>query len=78
MNRHQRRASAKQSAKSPSLPRHETPAAFVEAGLRLLKAGQLAEAEKCGQQALAIDPDTTLLYKANRLGRARDEPSGLQ
>jgi tetratricopeptide (TPR) repeat protein len=55
MNRHQRRASAKQSAKSPSLPRHETPAAFFEAGLRLLKAGQLAEAEKCGQQALAID-----------------------
>jgi tetratricopeptide (TPR) repeat protein len=54
MNRHQRRASAK-SAKSPSLPRHETPAAFFEAGLRLLKAGQLAEAEKCGQQALAIE-----------------------
>jgi tetratricopeptide (TPR) repeat protein len=55
MNRHLRRASAKQSSKSPNAPRCDTPVAFVEAGLRLLKAGQLAEAEKCGQRALAID-----------------------
>jgi tetratricopeptide (TPR) repeat protein len=57
MNRQQRRASAKQPVKS-SLPlRSETPAAFFEAGLRLLKAGQLAEAEKYGRRALAIDSD---------------------
>jgi tetratricopeptide (TPR) repeat protein len=55
MNRQQRRASAKQSAKSSIPLRSETPAAFFEAGLRLLKAGQLTEAEKYGRKALAID-----------------------
>jgi len=55
MNRHQRRASAKQSAKSPITPRSNTPAALFEAGLRLLKAGQLAESEKYARQTLAID-----------------------
>jgi tetratricopeptide (TPR) repeat protein len=55
MNRHQRRASAKQSGKSANALRSNTPAAFFEAGLRLLKAGQLAEAEKCGRQALSLD-----------------------
>jgi tetratricopeptide (TPR) repeat protein len=55
MNRHQRRASAKQSARSSSPQRSDTPAGFFEAGLRLLKAGQLSEAEKCGKKALAID-----------------------
>jgi tetratricopeptide (TPR) repeat protein len=57
MNRHQRRASAKHSARSSSTPRCDTPAAFFEAGLRLLKAGQLAEADKCARQALALDAD---------------------
>jgi tetratricopeptide (TPR) repeat protein len=55
MNRHLRRASARQFTKPSSASRRETPRALFEAGLRLLKAGQLAEAEKCGQQALAID-----------------------
>jgi tetratricopeptide (TPR) repeat protein len=55
MNRQQRRASAKQFAKPSISLRSETPAAFFEAGLRLLKAGQLIEAEKYGRQALAID-----------------------
>jgi tetratricopeptide (TPR) repeat protein len=55
MNRHLRRASAKQSTKTSSAARRDTPRALCEAGLRLLKAGQLAEAEKCGQKALAID-----------------------
>jgi Tfp pilus assembly protein PilF len=40
---------------SPAAPRRRTPAAFFEAGLRLFKAGQLSEAEKCGRQALALD-----------------------
>jgi tetratricopeptide (TPR) repeat protein len=43
------------SAKSPAAPRKDTPAAYFEAGLRLLKAGQLSEAEACGRSALALD-----------------------
>jgi len=39
----------------PSEPRMETPAAWFEAGLRLLQAGQLAQAEQCGRQALTLD-----------------------
>src|ERR1700760_4155794 len=35
--------------------RTDTPAAWFQAGLRLLRAGQLTEAEQCGRQALAID-----------------------
>jgi tetratricopeptide (TPR) repeat protein len=35
--------------------RPQTPAAYFEAGLRLLRAGQMAEAEQCGRQALAIE-----------------------
>jgi tetratricopeptide (TPR) repeat protein len=54
MNRQQRRASSP-SGKLPSGPRKETPAAWFEAGLRLLQAGQLAEAELCGRSALALD-----------------------
>ncbi len=49
----QRRAAAKQSGMTAAAPR--TPAACFEAGLRLLKAGQMAEAEQCGRQALALD-----------------------
>src|SRR5580692_7317617 len=45
---------AKQSDNSPSPPK-ETPAAWFEAGLRLLQAGQLAQAEQCGRSALALD-----------------------
>jgi len=54
MNRQQRRAS-NQSGKLPSGPRKETPAAWFEAGLRLMQAGQLAQAEQCGRSALALD-----------------------
>jgi tetratricopeptide (TPR) repeat protein len=53
MNRRERRAAAKQSGMAAVVPR--TPAAFFEAGLRLLKAGQMAEAEQCGRRALALD-----------------------
>jgi tetratricopeptide (TPR) repeat protein len=55
MNRQQRRAAARQSNNSASPPRKETPAAWFEAGLRLLQAGQLAEAERCGRSALTLD-----------------------
>ena len=44
---------ARQSGMAAAMPR--TPAACFEAGLRLLKAGQMAEAEQCGRQALALD-----------------------
>jgi tetratricopeptide (TPR) repeat protein len=36
-------------------PDGNTPAAYFEAGLRLLQAGRLAESEQCGRQALALD-----------------------
>jgi tetratricopeptide (TPR) repeat protein len=55
MDHHQRRAPATQSGKSSGLARADTPTAFFEAGLRLLKAGELAEAEECGRQALTLD-----------------------
>src|SRR6201996_7667227 len=45
---------AKPSDHSPSPPK-ETPVAWFEAGLRLLQAGQLAQAEQCGRSALALD-----------------------
>jgi tetratricopeptide (TPR) repeat protein len=54
MNHEQRRASDKPS-KTSAAPRKNTPAAYFEAGLRLMKAGQLAEAEQCARGALAID-----------------------
>jgi tetratricopeptide (TPR) repeat protein len=55
MNRQQRRASAKKSAEVSPAARGDPPAALFEAGLRLLQAGQLAEAEKCARKALALD-----------------------
>ena len=67
MNRHKRRTSAHRSAKQSATeiagkavkdaaaPRSDETAVYFKAGLRLLQAGQLADAEKCGQQALAID-----------------------
>ena len=39
----------------PTAPDGNTPAAFFEAGLRLLRAGQFQEAEQCGRRALALD-----------------------
>ena len=42
-------------SEAPTGPRRETPAAWFEAGLRLLKAGQFAEAQQCGANALALD-----------------------
>ena len=54
MNRQQRRALAKR-PKAPAVPRADTPARYFEAGLRLLKAGQLLDAEQCGKHALALD-----------------------
>jgi tetratricopeptide (TPR) repeat protein len=52
---HQQRRAAGQSGTTLSSERMETPATWFEAGLRLLQAGQLAQAEQCGRQALAID-----------------------
>jgi tetratricopeptide (TPR) repeat protein len=43
------------SSETPAASRPQTPAAYFEAGLRLLRAGEVAEAEQCGRQALAID-----------------------
>src|SRR5215470_13223755 len=40
---------------APAGPRMETSAAWFEAGLRLLQAGQLTQAEQCGRQALTLD-----------------------
>jgi tetratricopeptide (TPR) repeat protein len=53
MNRPQERAGNRQVDQSP--PAKDTPAAWFEAGLRLLQAGQLAQAEQCGRSALALD-----------------------
>src|SRR6202000_2565833 len=52
---HQQPRAAGQSGTIPSSERMETPAAWFEAGLRLLQAGQLAQAEQCGRSALALD-----------------------
>jgi tetratricopeptide (TPR) repeat protein len=51
MNPPQERSAAPQFSPEPN----RTPAAYFEAGLRLLQAGQLADAEQCGRQALTID-----------------------
>jgi len=52
---HQQRRATGTSGTTPSSERTETPATWFEAGLRLLQAGQLAQAEQCGRQALTID-----------------------
>jgi len=54
MDRQPRKTSAEQPAASSAAPGEE-PAAWFEAGLRLLQAGQLTQAEQCGRQALTID-----------------------
>src|ERR1700749_2638636 len=38
-----------------SAPRQDPPGAWFESGLRLMQAGQLAQAEHCGRSALALD-----------------------
>lgn len=55
MDRQPRKTSAEQPDPEPAAQRPQTPSAYFEAGLRLLQAGQLAEAEQCGRSALAID-----------------------
>ncbi|WP_024516436.1 tetratricopeptide repeat protein [Bradyrhizobium sp. Tv2a-2] len=57
MNRQQRRASAKQPGKSPTSPPRPAAADFFESALRLLRDGQLVEAETSCRQALAVEPD---------------------
>lgn len=57
MSRQQRRSSAEQSGKSPTSPQQPTAAGLFEAALRLLRAGQLAEAEISCRKALSIDAD---------------------
>ncbi|MBV9458779.1 MAG: tetratricopeptide repeat protein [Bradyrhizobium sp.] len=47
--------SAEQPAANLAIPGQATPTAYFEAGLRLLRAGQLPDAEQCGRQALTID-----------------------
>jgi tetratricopeptide (TPR) repeat protein len=39
----------------PTAPDDNSPAAYFQAGLRLLQVGQLQAAEQCGRQALALD-----------------------
>ncbi len=50
----ERRASEIQTT-LPTAPDDNTPAAFFQAGLRLLRAGQFQDAEQCGRLALALD-----------------------
>ena len=57
MNRQQRRASANQTGKSPTSPQPPAAAAHFRSALRLLRAGQLAEAEIDCRQALTIDAE---------------------
>ncbi len=54
MNQQEQRESARNS-NAPVNPDQGTPAAYFQAGLRLLQAGRLAESERCGRQALALD-----------------------
>jgi len=51
---HQHSRPAEESG-AASVSRQDTPAAWFEAGLRLMQAGQLAQAEHCGRSALALD-----------------------
>jgi tetratricopeptide (TPR) repeat protein len=57
MSRQQRRSSAGQSGKIPTSPQQPTAAAFFESALRLMRAGELAEAEASCRRALSIDAD---------------------
>jgi tetratricopeptide (TPR) repeat protein len=42
-------------ADAPGASKPDTPAAWFEAGLRLMQAGHIAQAEQCGRSALALD-----------------------
>ena len=55
MDRQPRKTSTEQPAASPAAPERDSPEAYFQAGLRLLQAGQLAQAEQYGRQALTID-----------------------
>ena len=55
MNQREPRAAAFSSVETAAAARPQTSAAYFEAGLRLLEAGEIAQAEQCGRQALAID-----------------------
>jgi tetratricopeptide (TPR) repeat protein len=55
MNRHERRAAARKSQSASKATGGNTPAAFHEAGLRHLRAGQRLDALRCCQRALALD-----------------------
>jgi tetratricopeptide (TPR) repeat protein len=57
MTRQQRRSSAGQSGTIPTSAQQPTAAAFFEAALRLMRAGELVEAETSCRQALSIDAD---------------------
>jgi tetratricopeptide (TPR) repeat protein len=55
MDRQPHKTPAKQSDTISATRAEDTPEAYFKAGLRLLQAGQLAQAEQCGRQALTID-----------------------
>jgi tetratricopeptide (TPR) repeat protein len=55
MDRQPHKISAKQPDTISVTRVEDAPEAYFKAGLRLLRAGQLAEAEQCGRQALTID-----------------------
>jgi tetratricopeptide (TPR) repeat protein len=55
MDRQPRKTAAEQPATSSATLEKDTPEAYFEAGLRLLQAGQLAQAEQCGREALTLD-----------------------
>jgi tetratricopeptide (TPR) repeat protein len=57
MDRQPHKISAKQPDTISAAQREDSPEAYLKAGLRLLQAGQLAQAEQCGRQALTIDQD---------------------
>jgi tetratricopeptide (TPR) repeat protein len=62
--------------KLPTDPDNNTPAAFFEAGLRLLQAGQLQGAEQSGRRALAIDPGhADSLHLMGLLSSLANEPA---
>jgi tetratricopeptide (TPR) repeat protein len=54
MKRRQRTTFTEHSS-APAPPRKDQPSVYFQAGLDLLRAGQLAEAEQCGKSALALD-----------------------
>jgi tetratricopeptide (TPR) repeat protein len=57
MNRHRRRATARRSQRESNGAGADTPAALFEAGLRHFCAGRHLDAQRCCQQALAIDAE---------------------